>query len=116
MGYLSGKIILVSGVSRGIGASIARELSQRGAHVIAQYNTSAVAPTMPPPPSRSDFWSPLISLTRPHMTSKRQTSTNVGHEKFRFYEDVRHRSYSQRFPLLTRPNASSRSRPGTASR
>jgi NAD(P)-dependent dehydrogenase (short-subunit alcohol dehydrogenase family) len=41
MDYLSGKIILVTGASRGIGASIARELSQRGAHVIAQYNTSA---------------------------------------------------------------------------
>lgn len=41
MDYLSGKNILVTGASRGIGASIARELSERGAHVIAQYNTSA---------------------------------------------------------------------------
>lgn len=41
MHHLSGKTILVTGASRGIGASIARELSDRGALVIAQYNTSA---------------------------------------------------------------------------
>jgi NAD(P)-dependent dehydrogenase (short-subunit alcohol dehydrogenase family) len=41
MDHLSGKTILVTGASRGIGASIAHELSGRGAHVIAQYNTSA---------------------------------------------------------------------------
>ena len=40
MGHLSGKTILVTGCSRGIGASIARELSDGGARVIGQYNSS----------------------------------------------------------------------------
>ncbi|MEO7349256.1 MAG: SDR family oxidoreductase [Terrimesophilobacter sp.] len=41
MDHLSGKTILVTGASRGIGASVARELSDRGANVVAQYNTSS---------------------------------------------------------------------------
>ncbi len=41
MNHLEGKVVLVTGASRGIGASIARELSDRGALVVAQYHSSA---------------------------------------------------------------------------
>lgn len=40
MSHLSGKTILVTGCSRGIGAAIAHELGDRGAHVIGQYQSS----------------------------------------------------------------------------
>ena len=40
MERLEGKTILVTGASRGIGAETARILSERGASVIAQYNSS----------------------------------------------------------------------------
>lgn len=40
MSHLSGKTILVTGCSRGIGAAIAQELGERGANVIGQYQSS----------------------------------------------------------------------------
>jgi 3-oxoacyl-[acyl-carrier protein] reductase len=42
-GSLDGKVALVTGGSRGIGAAIARELGQAGAHVAVNYRSSADA-------------------------------------------------------------------------
>lgn len=40
---LKGKVAIVTGGSRGIGATIAKELAKKGAHVVINYNTSKEA-------------------------------------------------------------------------